>query len=172
MEDENGGKSTVIHNSPRFWVKNQTEKNSAWGSYLPALSFSDMCFVGEDLFIFMGFDRNYNKNTNDVFQIKHLKEDGAKKEILIIPHPETVNNTSTPMPPDFKVQAGFLPGSRAGHKVFQIGNTEVILLGGHDLRSNGKTPVKSFVHPDKNIHIFIQIIIIGVKLYCQMKIKS
>jgi len=40
----------------KFWLKNQVSK-SMIGSFLPSLSNSSMCFVDENLYIFMGFER-------------------------------------------------------------------------------------------------------------------
>lgn len=107
-------------------------------------------------FLFFIFFSELNENSEDVWVIQNLRNEAEKPEVFMLPGKqkiETLNGRE--LLGDYKCQEGALPGGRAGHQVFKVSDTDIALIGGHNLATeSSESPFKTFCHPKENLHLF------------------
>ena len=152
-KSEGEKQSTQVYPSSKFWVITQAT-NCSWGSYLPPMSYSDMTFVENDLIICFGHNYNYNETSEEVFRISNMRKEGIKRpQVIQIPGREMKGKLIN-IPPGFRCQCGDIPiGGRAGHRIFTITKEHILLISGHSLEKQERSPFKHLVHPTNNLYV-------------------
>ena len=92
----------------------QKNRNDIWaGSYIPALTQSSCCSIGEEIFLFGGFSFDNDKTVSDMWKVSGIQD--GEPDVTLIAGPDTVRRSQWTEEEltenNCLVQKGLLPGS-------------------------------------------------------------